>query len=85
MKNNNLFALTTKGSKNYTEVSFKQGDVLLFGPETRGLPPEVLNNITAQNKLRLPMLEDSRSLNLSNTVAIVSYEALRQQNFVGLA
>ena len=85
MKNKNLFALTTKGSKNYTEVNFKQGDVLLFGPETRGLPPEVLNNITAQNKLRLPMLEDSRSLNLANTVAIVSYEALRQQNFVGLA
>jgi tRNA (cytidine/uridine-2'-O-)-methyltransferase len=85
MKNKNIFALTTKGTKNYSDVNFNQGDVLLFGPETRGLPTEVLGNIATQNKLRLPMLADSRSLNLSNTVAIVSYEALRQQNFTGLS
>ncbi len=84
MKDKNLFALTTKGTQNYSHAKFKPGDVLLFGPETRGLPTEVLDNITTQNKLRLPMLEDSRSLNLSNTVAIVSYEALRQQGFEGL-
>ena len=84
MKDKTLFALTTKGETNYTDASFNQGDVLLFGPETRGLPPHVLDDIATQNKLRLPMLEDSRSLNLSNTVAIVSYEALRQQNFEGL-
>jgi len=85
MKGRNIFALTTKGDENYSNACFKQGDVLLFGPETRGLPAEVLDNIASQNKLRLPMLEDSRSLNLSNTVAIVSYEALRQQNFKGLS
>jgi tRNA (cytidine/uridine-2'-O-)-methyltransferase len=84
MKDKNLFALTTKGTKNYASANFNAGDVLLFGPETRGLPPHVLDNIATQNKLRLPMLEDSRSLNLSNTVAIVSYEALRQQSFEGL-
>ena len=80
-----IYALTTKGTQNYSEVTFKQGDVLLFGPETRGLPPEVLDSLELDKKLRLPMLADSRSLNLSNTVAIMTYEALRQQNFEGLA
>ncbi|MEE9444808.1 MAG: tRNA (uridine(34)/cytosine(34)/5-carboxymethylaminomethyluridine(34)-2'-O)-methyltransferase TrmL [Cocleimonas sp.] len=84
MINKTLYALTTKGEQNYAEVNFTLGDVLLFGPETRGLPPHVLDNMAANNKLRLPMLADSRSLNLSNTVAIVAYEALRQQGFKGL-
>ncbi|MCL4108390.1 UNVERIFIED_CONTAM: hypothetical protein GTU68_065418 [Idotea baltica] len=79
-----IYALTTKGSKNYCEVSFKPESVLLFGPETRGLPDEVLNSLSTENKLRLPMHKDSRSLNLSNTVAIVTYEALRQNDFLGL-
>ena len=80
-----VFALTTKGKTVYTEPSFVAGDVLLFGPETRGLPVELLEKLPEAQKLRLPMLADSRSLNLANTVAIVAYEALRQQNFTGLA
>lgn len=80
----NIYALTTKGKCNYSEATFKAGDILLFGPETRGLPDSVLDSLTTKHKLRLPMLADSRSLNLSNTVAIVAYEALRQQNFSGL-
>lgn len=79
-----IYALTTKGSSNYAEANFKVGDILLFGPETRGLPDDVLDQMADFQKLRLPMLADSRSLNLSNTVAITVYEALRQQNFVGL-
>ena len=81
----NVYALTTKGSKTYSEVSFAPNSILLFGPETRGLPNEVLDSMEAENKLRLPMHPDSRSLNLSNTVAIVTYEALRQNGFKGLA
>lgn len=80
-----IYALTTKGSKNYSEVSFAPNSILLFGPETRGLPDDVLESLAAENKLRLPMHPDSRSLNLSNTVAIVTYEALRQNGFKGLA
>lgn len=79
-----LYALTTKGSSNYSDASFSEGDILLFGPETRGLPAEVLDQLADFQKLRLPMLADSRSLNLSNTVAITVYEALRQQSFKGL-
>lgn len=84
IKGRKLFALTTKGTHNYAEAKYKPGDVLLFGPETRGLPDSVLDTLNMEQKLRLPMLADSRSLNLSNTVAIVTYEALRQQKFSGL-
>lgn len=80
-----IYALTTKGKCGYSDAQFKADDVLLFGPETRGLPDEVLASLAEHQKLRLPMLADSRSLNLSNTVAIVTYEALRQQGFEGLA
>lgn len=80
-----IFALTTKAECTYSDTKFEAGDVLLFGPETRGLPTEVLDNLSPDNKLRLPMLADSRSLNLSNTVAIVAYEALRQHNFLNLS
>lgn len=84
MKGRKLFALTTKGTQNYAQAVYKPDDVLLFGPETRGLPDTVLDTLNVEQKLRLPMLADSRSLNLSNTVAIVTYEALRQQNFSSL-
>jgi tRNA (cytidine/uridine-2'-O-)-methyltransferase len=80
---NALYALSTKGSKSYHHADFKAGDYLVFGPETRGLPDEYLSRLADEQVLRLPMLEHSRSLNLSNTVAIVTYEALRQQQFNG--
>ncbi len=85
MQGKRIFALSTKAQTVYSKATFNQGDVLLFGPETRGLPVDVLNQLTDARKLRLPMLANSRSLNLSNTVAVVVYEALRQQNFVGLS
>jgi tRNA (cytidine/uridine-2'-O-)-methyltransferase len=78
-----VWALTIKGSQNYAKVSFSAGDVLLFGPETRGLPAEVLESLPAEQRLRLPMNADSRSLNLSNTVAVMVYEAWRQLDFGG--
>lgn len=79
-----VYALTTKGKTNYASANFLPDDVLVFGPETRGLPDSVLNKLAEHQKLRLPMLSESRSLNLSNTVAIVTYEALRQQQFTGM-
>lgn len=77
-----VFALTTKGKKNYSDIQFEAGDVFLFGPETRGLPALMLADI-GENCLFLPMQPQSRSLNLSNTVAIVLYEAWRQTDFSG--
>ncbi len=82
--NKAIYGLTTKGSKNYSKVSFSPDSILLFGPETRGLPDDVLDSLSTEHKLRLPMHPESRSLNLSNTVAIVTYEALRQNGFEGL-
>ncbi|MEI6746105.1 MAG: tRNA (uridine(34)/cytosine(34)/5-carboxymethylaminomethyluridine(34)-2'-O)-methyltransferase TrmL [Methylococcaceae bacterium] len=76
-----IFALTTKGKTIYSDVVFEAGDTFLFGPETRGLPAEVLQDI-GERCLYLPMQPESRSLNLSNTVAIVLYEAWRQIGFV---
>lgn len=78
-----MFALTTKGTPAHSEVSYQTGDYLLFGPETRGLPDEVLNNLSAQQKIRIPMLPDSRSMNLSNAVSVVVYEAWRQLSYDG--
>lgn len=78
-----LFALTTKGRSIYSEVEFKTGDALLFGPETRGLPADLLASHPEAYKLYLPMKQESRSLNLSNTVSIVLYEAWRQMRFDG--
>lgn len=77
-----LFALTTKGKAIYSDVKFQDGDVFLFGCETRGLPKETLEMI-GENCLYLPMQPESRSLNLSNTVAILLYEAWRQIGFDG--
>ncbi len=76
-----LFALSTRGTRMYSEVDFQAGDALLFGPETRGLPDDVLYRHDPSLKLYLPMKKESRSLNLSNTVAIVLYEAWRQNGF----
>lgn len=79
-----IYAISTKGKRYYQQVDFKAGDYLVFGPETRGLPASYLSTLEDDNILRLPMLEHSRSLNLSNTVAIAVYEALRQNQFAGL-
>lgn len=78
-----IFALTTKGRHIYSEASFQAGDALLFGPETRGLPADILAAIPASEKLYLPMAPESRSLNLSNTVSVVLYEAWKQKLFSG--
>ena len=76
-----LFAMTTKGSTHYCNINYKTGDYFIFGPETRGLPEDLMSLDCITNKVRLPMLANSRSLNLSNTVAIMLYEALRQCDF----
>ncbi|MEP0201195.1 MAG: tRNA (uridine(34)/cytosine(34)/5-carboxymethylaminomethyluridine(34)-2'-O)-methyltransferase TrmL [Halioglobus sp.] len=79
-----LFAATTRGSRAYDDIAFQSGDTLLFGPETRGLPQELLDHLGEDASFRIPMRSDSRSLNLSNAAAIVVYEALRQQGFPSL-
>ncbi len=68
-----LFALTTKASRPHSTANFQDGDILLFGPETRGLPKSVIESLPAEQRLRLPMVADSRSLNLSNAVAVTLY------------
>jgi tRNA (cytidine/uridine-2'-O-)-methyltransferase len=78
-----LFAFTTKASRPFHEAQFQAGDALLFGPESRGLPAEVLQQLAPEQCLRLPMLPHSRSLNLSNTVAVAVFEAWRQCGFAG--
>ncbi|WP_347987095.1 tRNA (uridine(34)/cytosine(34)/5-carboxymethylaminomethyluridine(34)-2'-O)-methyltransferase TrmL [Methylomonas sp. AM2-LC] len=78
-----LFALTTKGKTPYHHIRYQAGDALLFGPETRGLPADFLDKLPPQLKLYLPMRAESRSLNLSNCVSIVLYEAWRQLDFQG--
>lgn len=78
-----LFACSTKGTKNYNQIDYQAGDAFIFGPETRGLPDDVLNTFDKNNILRVPMLENSRSINLSNTVSIFIFEAWRQNSFGG--
>ncbi len=78
-----LFAMSTRNSTRYDEVTFRAGDALLFGPETRGLPQDVLDALPDGQRLRLPMREGNRSLNLSNSAAVVVYEAWRQLGFEG--
>ena len=78
-----IFALTTKGKTRPDKAEFRPGDVFLFGPETRGLPAEILDTLPAEQKLRLPMLPDSRSMNLSNTVSVMLFEAWRQNDYQG--
>ena len=84
LHNNRIFACTTKTNKNYCQVDFQPGDVLLFGPETRGLPEELFQHPRINELIRIPMQPQSRSLNLSNSVAVIAYEALRQLGFQGL-
>lgn len=78
-----VFGITTKGGAFYHEVSFEPGDALVFGPETRGLPAWLLDSLPSTNRLRIPMTPDSRSLNLSNAVAVIVYETWRQLHFRG--
>jgi tRNA (cytidine/uridine-2'-O-)-methyltransferase len=78
-----LFAFTTRGGVCYTDVRYQVNDALLFGPESRGLPESVLADLPQGTRLRLPMRQGSRSLNLSNAVAVVVYEAWRQLGFEG--
>ena len=78
-----LFALSTRGSTRFDTPRYQPGDAFLFGPETRGLPGDVLDDVPPAHRLRLPMRPDNRSLNLSNTVAVVVFEAWRQQGFEG--
>jgi tRNA (cytidine/uridine-2'-O-)-methyltransferase len=80
-ENMRIFAATTKATQSLFEVSFQPGDFLLFGPETRGLPDPVLDELDSASKLRIPMQPNSRSLNLANAVSVVVYEALRQQGY----
>lgn len=78
-----VFALTTKGSQAFHQLRYRPGDAFLFGPESRGLPAGVLELFEAGQRVRLPMLPDNRSLNLSNTVAVAVFEAWRQCGFDG--
>ena len=76
-----LFGISTKATIHYNEARFEEGDFLVFGPETRGLPDEIREQLGTENLLRIPMLPDSRSLNLSNAAAVVVFEAWRQLGF----
>lgn len=78
-----LFALTTKGTPAHSAVAWQAGDYLLFGPESRGLPAEILAALPAEQKIRIPMMPESRSMNLSNAVSVVVYEAWRQLDYAG--
>ena len=84
IKPNRIFGLSTKGERKYTEVAFTDEDTFVFGPETRGLPETIRFAIGEENILKIPMSKDSRSINLSNSVAIVLFEALRQTKFSSL-
>jgi len=78
-----LFMATTKAKKVYTEVTYEKDDYIVFGKESAGIPEEILMDYQ-ETSVRIPMFDEARSLNLSNSVAIMVYEALRQQNFGGL-
>jgi tRNA (cytidine/uridine-2'-O-)-methyltransferase len=76
-----MYAFSTRGQRRYSDVVYQRDDMLLFGSETRGLPADVLDAVPVDHRLRMPMLPDSRSLNLSNAVAVAVFEAWRQQGF----
>jgi len=78
-----LFAMTTRGSGRHDQQGYRPGDVFVFGPESRGLPAEVLENFAPERRIRLPMLPGNRSINLSNCVAVTVYEAWRQCGYAG--
>jgi tRNA (cytidine/uridine-2'-O-)-methyltransferase len=81
VKDRRLFTVSTKGTQRYDLVEYEKGDVFLFGPESRGLPADILWAVAEQQRIRVPMVPGNRSLNLSNTVAVVLYEAWRQVGF----
>ena len=76
-----MFAVSTRGSRRYDSPHYRAGDVFVFGPETRGLPQDILESFQPEQRVRIPMREGNRSLNLSNAVAVVVYEAWRQNGF----
>jgi tRNA (cytidine/uridine-2'-O-)-methyltransferase len=78
-----IFACTTKGKAFFAQAKYQSGDALLFGPETRGLPNEIIDSLPPEQRLRIPMLAESRSMNLSNAVSVFVYEAWRQLDFDG--
>lgn len=78
-----IFACTTKGKAFFAEAKYQAGDALLFGPETRGLPDEIIESLPPEQRVRIPMLAQSRSMNLSNAVSVFVYEAWRQLEFDG--
>jgi tRNA (cytidine/uridine-2'-O-)-methyltransferase len=80
---NRIFACSTKGTQNYSEVEYIENDAFIFGPETRGLPAEYLSSLPVEQVIRIPMLAESRSMNLSNSVSVIVYEAWRQLGFSG--
>jgi tRNA (cytidine/uridine-2'-O-)-methyltransferase len=80
-----LWAFSTRGETRFSDARFRENDGLLFGPETRGLPQQLLDSLEPGQVLRLPMREESRSINLSNTVAVGLYEGMRQLGYPGLA
>lgn len=83
MQDRRILACTTKGGQPYDKINYRPGDVLLFGSETSGLASEILHGIDEDQHIRIPMMPNNRSLNLSNAAAIISYEAWRQQGFYG--
>ena len=83
VKPNRIFAISTKGQQFVHDITYKEEDAFLFGPETRGLPDDVRENLGAENVLRIPMQPTNRSLNLSNAVSLMVYEAWRQLEFKG--
>lgn len=83
MQGRRILACTTKGTRSHSDIQYTDSDVLLFGAETHGLHPDVMNSILPECRLRIPMKENSRSMNLSNAVAIISYEAWRQLDYTG--
>jgi len=84
LQDSRILAITTRGQTAYHEARYRAGDTLLFGPETRGLPQDLLDALPAEQTLRIPMKSNSRSLNLSNAAALVAYEGLRQLGFEGV-
>jgi len=83
VKPTRVYACTTRARCLYSEVAYQPGDALLFGPESRGLPRDMLDGLPEERHLRIPMVTGSRSLNLSNSAAVILYEAWRQQGFDG--
>lgn len=83
IKPNRVYACSTRSSSLYTKVKYHDNDALVFGPETRGLPQEMIDNLPPEQRIRIPMRPNNRSLNLANAVSVIAYEAWRQLDFVG--